>query len=176
MMFRRPSKPSKSSKSSPNVVFVVFGDSDSKTRSTQEFLKKLNIGDFELHLINDEGDKNKVVSTQDFLEQLGVSEFAIKTADVKAEGNHRRISRMIVLLTVIPMSTIIPVWLLVLLTLSGLGHAKFSEQLQLGLIGAGILDCFGLCYIVTSDLFPNGKSSKGSRSKNSDSDQEVNDP
>jgi hypothetical protein len=123
--------------------------------STEEYLKTVGI---EPDGVKIQHQNQEILSTEEFLQQEGVKEEAIR--ETRADNAHRRTSRMLILLSVVSMSTLIPLWLMTLLTLTGLGKAKFSEQMQLAILGTGIADIVGLCYVVTSDLFPKGRRSR----------------
>lgn len=70
---------------------------------------------------------------------------------------HRINARRVILYSfVFPMS-VIPIWLMILLTLSITGKAKMSPAVELGVLTAIAGDFAGLYCIVTRDLFPQGK-------------------
>jgi hypothetical protein len=143
------------SKSSSDIV-TLKQDVSVNEMSTEDYLKTIGVESDGVQIMNQ---NHEIVSTEEFLQQEGVKEQAI-LLEIKANNEHRRIARMLVLLPVMSMSTIIPLWLMILLTLTGLGKAKFSEQMQFAILGTGIADIVGLCYLVTSDLFPKGRRSR----------------
>lgn len=112
------------------------------------------LGDFSLH----ELPPKVIESTQEFLQKADVDEFAIQISEVKEEGKHRRNSRTIVIWTFIPTTFVLTTWLLALLTLTGIGKAKFSEHIQAGILTAVTTSYLGLCITVVNDLFPKGRS------------------
>lgn len=134
--------------------------------STEAYLKTVGI---EPDGVQIQHQNQEILSTEEFLQQEGVKEEAIR--ETRADNAHRRTSRMLILLSVVSMSTLIPLWLMTLLTLTGLGKAKFSEQMQLAILGTGIADIVGLCYVVTSDLFPKGRRSQREQLGQDDDDE-----
>lgn len=57
---------------------------------------------------------------------------------------------------------IVPCWLMLILSLPAINHPwlnknAYSERVQFALIGALASDILGLCWVVTRDLFPQGK-------------------
>jgi hypothetical protein len=63
-------------------------------------------------------------------------------------------SKTIVLWSLVAPMSIIPIWLMVLLTLPSLGRTQMSEKLQLAILAAIATDYIGLYYVVTRNLFP----------------------
>lgn len=75
-------------------------------------------------------------------------------------ANHLIDSRTTILrIIVVPMS-IVPIWLMIILTLSMFGKIEMSEKMKFAFLGAITGDFLGLCYIVTRDLFPQGDSAR----------------
>jgi hypothetical protein len=86
--------------------------------------------------------------------------------------DHRLRSRSIILWPVVIITSVIPIWIMILITFSGLGNIKFSEKMQLSLLGAGVVDFLGLCYIVATDLYPKGRFKENIKSENNSKKEE----
>jgi len=141
------------------------------------FQRFLWIKQLKKHASIDEPD----VSVEGFLGEHGIDELSIQaqtaeievqsTADYipvnsfsspedelrKMELEHRiKLRSMLLYPLIIPM-TIIPIWLMVLLTIPAINpNSKLSETLQIAYLTAVASDFAGLYYIITRDLFSQG--------------------
>ena len=78
----------------------------------------------------------------------------------KRELEHRLRLRNVILYALIAPMAAIPIWLMVLLTVPVFNkESDVSERMQIAYLAAVASDFVGLYYIITRDLFPNGKSS-----------------
>ena len=76
----------------------------------------------------------------------------------KRELEHRLRLRNIVLYALITPMAVIPIWLMVLLTVPVFHEdSKVSERMQIAYLTAVASDFVGLHYIITRDLFPDGR-------------------
>lgn len=129
--FRKEEK--KPDNPSTHKIYVLPEDSSEQTLMLEERLKNLGV---EIGLN----------SVKDVIE--------LKQAD-----NRINARKTILRIIVIPM-TIVPIWLMVMLTLSMFGKIEMSEKMKFAFLGAITGDFLGLCYIVTRDLFPQGDSAR----------------
>lgn len=129
-----------------------------------------------------ETESQKDVSTEDFLDTYGISENSMDAhmSDVevtslndvlpqdslisptnemeKREFEHRIKLRNVILYSLIMPMAIIPIWLMILLTIPVFDRdSDVSEPMQLAYLTAVASDFIGLYYIITRDLFPNGR-------------------
>jgi hypothetical protein len=72
--------------------------------------------------------------------------------------------------------SIVPIWLMVLLSLPAFGKKPYSEAMQAAFLTGLVSDFVGLYYVITRDLFPQGSSSSKNNSKkeNDQNDDEDN--
>jgi hypothetical protein len=144
--------------------------------STNDYLKRKRIIDehFDLTIIPLEPKSR--ITTSDYLEYKGVInepfDLTLEQGRRAAVLDQRLKSRSkIVNILMVPM-VVVPFWLMVLLSLPAFGQKSYSEDMQKGFLLVLASDCIGLCYVVTHDLFPNGKKKKNQNqeeSENSDS-------
>ena len=117
--------------------------------------------------------KEKLINVGEIIDEMGIVFTLISEDNVDnliriKQADHRINSRRVILYSfVVPMS-IIPIWLMILLTLSVTGRAKMSPAVELGSLTAIAGDFAGLYCIVTRDLFPQGK--PGNDDDNDDDD------
>ena len=103
----------------------------------------------------------KAINIDQKIDEMGLVVTLVCEDDVDSlikikQVDHRINSRRVILYSfVFPMS-IIPIWLMVLLTLSVTGKARMSQAVELGSLTAIAGDFAGLYCIVTRDLFPQG--------------------
>lgn len=150
---------------------MSINERDCESESTENFLVEYGVVLNAIQLREDKDSDREPESTENFLAKYKVDSNSVRLAKVLDiyekvyDGKHRRTSRAFVLRLVSSISTIITVVLLGLLTLSGLPESnkfrlEFTERLQFGILGAGILNYLALYYVIVSDLFPDGKAPK----------------
>lgn len=129
---------------------VIQGGSR-KTISVESYLLSHNVRKGAIKLIDDE----KITSTESYLKGNGINanSFVVNTLE-DAREMHLIRSRTIVLWNLVVPMSIIPIWLVVLLTLPSFGRTQMSEKLQLAILAAIATDYLGLYYVVTRNLFP----------------------
>jgi hypothetical protein len=135
-----------------------FGNQNSRTIYTQQWLGKHKISQqaIIISMVNDK----KVESLQVYLDKHHLQGDAIETSEDKikmAEATQRLSARNLILWSLVVPMSVIPFWLMGLLTFNSLGRIKLSESLQVGILAAVASDYLGLYYVVTQDLFPQGK-------------------
>lgn len=138
---------------------ILGQDVDRKPISTQRWLERQGIrrtDAVQVHLI----DQDKIESTEEFLQQHGVGKSAVVTDPLQqAEFKHRLNSRTIILLSLVVPMSIAPFWLMALLSLPAFDKRPYSDAMQAAFLTALVSDFVGLYYVITRDLFPQGKAS-----------------
>ncbi|NET34934.1 MAG: hypothetical protein F6K19_23400 [Cyanothece sp. SIO1E1] len=159
----------------PNEDSSEFNDIPDYHVSVQAFLEHYGI------------DKDAIVikhyfeseTPDDYFHRHRISENSIQfpDAEMRAEASHRRQARSIILwVLAVPMS-VIPIWIMVLLTLPVLNkEANVSQPMQAAYLAAVATDFVGLYYIITRDLFPQGgrRTSRKSKKRERQDDEDSN--
>src|SRR6478672_5187167 len=137
------------------------------TISTEKYLHNHGVKKDGIRQIDDE----KITSTEAYLRGNGINQnsLVVETLETTRE-KHLLKSKTIVLWSLVAPMSIIPVWLMVLLTLPGFGRTQMSEKVQLAILSAIATDYLGLYYVVTRNLFP--ASETCTCKKNEDKDEQ----
>ena len=138
--------------------------------SVETYLSKHRIGKDALRI--QEIDGETVQSTDAFLAEKGVGKMALTADEVRrVELRHRLSARMTILWSLVVPMSIVPLWLMVLLSLPAFGNQAYKGPMQGLFLTALVSDFAGLYFVVTRDLFPHGNDS-GKRKKPADKDTE----
>ena len=138
-------------------IFSRKDDEYDESIDIQKWLSKNGVSkdSFNIYIV----EKEKLSSTEEFLEERGIDQDSLSTNEsAHIEMKHQHFARNLILLSlVIPMS-IVPFWLMALLSLPIFIERKiYSGSMQAAFLAALVSDYVGLYYIVTSDLFPKGR-------------------
>lgn len=137
-------------------------DTSIKDVSTKAFLDEHGLGDTSMEANMAE---IEVASLDDVLPPDSLT--SPESYMMRREFEHRlKLRRLILYAIIVPMA-IIPIWLMVLLTVPVFNKKSGpSEAMQMAYLTAVASDFIGLYYIITRDLFPDGKREKKRKLKN----------
>jgi hypothetical protein len=160
------------------LLIKLFNKKDDAAVYTQQWLEKRRIGQkaITISAVSDV----KIASLEEFFDKHHLPRGAIATSEAQikiAEATQRLEARSIILWSLVVPMSVIPFWLMGLLTFNSLGKIKLPENLQSGILVAVVSDYLGLYYVVTQDLFSQGqaRSKKPARTAAKDSDAQPED-
>ena len=141
-------------------------------QNNEEDLQDISIKDFwHKHGLEDDSmDANvsdvEVTSPDDVLPPESLTSTEHDDVLKRRELEHRlKLRRLILSRLVVPMA-IIPIWLMVLLTVPVFDkNSGVSDTMQMAYLTAVVSDFAGLYWIITRDLFPDGKREKKQKTK-----------
>lgn len=106
----------------------------------------------------------EVASSDDFLPPDSLIAAGGDRDIERKEIEHRLRLRNIILYALITPMAVIPIWLMVLLSVPVFNkESAVSERMQIAYLAAVASDFVGLYYIITRDLFPDGKTNRKKR-------------